>query len=464
MGPHVLLIVLDAARRDSLEPYGAAPGASPAIAQLAGRGKAHENVYSTACWTVPSHASMFTGLMPRAAGLAQVRSAPEAKPIVQSHRDRLLPEVMQRAGYRSLGVSANVWVSAASGYDTGFDPFVLVDSGRHARMHKDGAWERSGGSSREHSDAPTTGRSRSRRCSSGRCRRRISRSSASSTCSSATRPTSRRGRTAGRSSSELGPPTTRAATGRSTRSGAQTWEPRPSPTTRSNGHGGCTRRRSGTWTTGSGACSNGSTARGSSTTRSWSSVRPRREPRRGRADQPRAVTRQPAHPRPVRRRGPRQRRRRSTAWPPCRASSPRRPGSPTIPTATSRRRATASPNSTRRSPRATRRCSRRSARWGSEDALDALTTPLTCAVDGEFKLLRRGEQEEAYELESDPLELTPLDPSRLPDDRLAALRGALDHPAMTANAGAVAGADTAAKPSEEEMRDLEERMKLLGYL
>ena len=40
MRPNVLVVILDAARRDALEPYGAAPGSTPAIAQLASRGTA----------------------------------------------------------------------------------------------------------------------------------------------------------------------------------------------------------------------------------------------------------------------------------------------------------------------------------------------------------------------------------------------------------------------------------------
>jgi hypothetical protein len=48
--PNILLIVFDTARADAFEPYGAAPGSSPAFADLAA---AHSN----ACWTVPSHAA-----------------------------------------------------------------------------------------------------------------------------------------------------------------------------------------------------------------------------------------------------------------------------------------------------------------------------------------------------------------------------------------------------------------------
>ena len=76
MRPNVLLVILDAARRDALEPYGASPGSSPTVADLAKGGRALPQVYATGSWTVPSHASIFTGLMPRAAGLARAAPRP----------------------------------------------------------------------------------------------------------------------------------------------------------------------------------------------------------------------------------------------------------------------------------------------------------------------------------------------------------------------------------------------------
>lgn len=138
MRPNVLLVILDAARRDALEPYGAAPGSTPAIAQLASSGTAMPDVYSTACWTVPSHASLFTGLLPRAAGLSTAQSPSAAKPVVEAHRDRLLPEVLRRAGYRTGAVSANLWLSESSGFASGFDDFASIDSGRNARLDAEG--------------------------------------------------------------------------------------------------------------------------------------------------------------------------------------------------------------------------------------------------------------------------------------------------------------------------------------
>lgn len=143
MPPNVLCIVLDTARADAFEPYGAAPGSSPALAQLAGSGRALSRTFSTACWTVPSHASMLTGLLPRAAGLASPQSERrDPAAVMRSHIERLLPERLRRAGYATRAVSTNVWISEANGFANGFDEFVLLDSGRQGKLVADTTRER----------------------------------------------------------------------------------------------------------------------------------------------------------------------------------------------------------------------------------------------------------------------------------------------------------------------------------
>jgi arylsulfatase A-like enzyme len=85
---------------------------------------------------------MFTGLMPRAAGLARAASPSAAKPVVESHHDRLLPVVLRRAGYATWAASCNLWISRDSGFDTGFDEFDDVDTGRHASLNAEQRRER----------------------------------------------------------------------------------------------------------------------------------------------------------------------------------------------------------------------------------------------------------------------------------------------------------------------------------
>jgi arylsulfatase A-like enzyme len=131
MSRNVLVIVLDTARADAFEPYGAPGGSTPTVAQLASSGSARDHVFSTACWTLPSHASMFTGVMPRELGLGQAPGGTPAgvRPVLEANTDRLLPEVLRRAGWNTRGVSTNVWVSPHVGFDLGFDEFELVHAG-----------------------------------------------------------------------------------------------------------------------------------------------------------------------------------------------------------------------------------------------------------------------------------------------------------------------------------------------
>jgi glucan phosphoethanolaminetransferase (alkaline phosphatase superfamily) len=64
-GPNVVVVVLDTLRADHLGAYGDARGLSPAFDALARQGTLFEDAYANAPWTVPSHASLFTG-SPRA--------------------------------------------------------------------------------------------------------------------------------------------------------------------------------------------------------------------------------------------------------------------------------------------------------------------------------------------------------------------------------------------------------------
>jgi arylsulfatase A-like enzyme len=140
MRPNVLLVVMDTARVDAFEPYGASAGATPAVAQLAARGVAARDAFATASWTLPSHASMLTGLMPRAIGLTQPPGGtPQgARPLLEAARARLLPEVLRSSGYEAVGMTANLWVSPHAGFDTGFDRFEYVHAQRQVRMEEGG--------------------------------------------------------------------------------------------------------------------------------------------------------------------------------------------------------------------------------------------------------------------------------------------------------------------------------------
>ena len=127
MRPNLVLVVLDTARADAVEGFGAASGATPNLAALARCGAAAP-AYSTCNWTTPSHASMFTGLLPRALGLGS-GIAPAAA--LERQRGRVLAEVLRTHGYATAAVSANPYVSEWGGFGIGFDRFEQVSVRRH---------------------------------------------------------------------------------------------------------------------------------------------------------------------------------------------------------------------------------------------------------------------------------------------------------------------------------------------
>jgi arylsulfatase A-like enzyme len=127
--PNVLLVVLDTARADHFGPAGGPP--TPNFDALAARGSA-VRAFSTSAWTVPSHASMFSGLLPfehgvtGAAAITEDRRLASLAPAIAAHRDRWLPEVFRQAGYRTVAISANVWITPTMGFDLGFEEFLAV--------------------------------------------------------------------------------------------------------------------------------------------------------------------------------------------------------------------------------------------------------------------------------------------------------------------------------------------------
>ena len=137
MPPNVLLIVLDTARADAFEPYGSGIGSTPTVGQLARRGAAWPSMIAPSNWTMPSHASMFAGALPRAIGLggAPQGRAERCRPVMEWLQDRLLQTVLRRAGYATVGISCNAWISSRTGFDVGFDRFHELATRRTAKLH-----------------------------------------------------------------------------------------------------------------------------------------------------------------------------------------------------------------------------------------------------------------------------------------------------------------------------------------
>jgi arylsulfatase A-like enzyme len=111
--PNVLLLILDTVRASSLSLYGFPLPTTPQLERWAQRGVVFERALSTAPWTLPSHASLFTGLPPNQ--LQADWSTPlEREP--ETVAGRLL-----RRGWATLGVVANqIYAGSEHGLARGF--------------------------------------------------------------------------------------------------------------------------------------------------------------------------------------------------------------------------------------------------------------------------------------------------------------------------------------------------------
>lgn len=117
--PNVLLLVLDTVRRLNLSVFGYERRTTPELEALAARGVRFENALSTAPWTLPSHAGMFTGRW------AHELSASWATPLDDAFPT--LAEALTARGYRTAGFVANVSYAGRSvGLGRGFGYFEDV--------------------------------------------------------------------------------------------------------------------------------------------------------------------------------------------------------------------------------------------------------------------------------------------------------------------------------------------------
>ena len=115
--PNIVVVVLDAVRSDRVGAEVEGDGASltPNVDRLAGEGTTFTSAWANAPWTLPSHVSLFTGLLPSSHGCtgAQFRYR-SAEPT--------LAELLGEAGYETAAFYSNPWLSDdLSGMLRGFD-------------------------------------------------------------------------------------------------------------------------------------------------------------------------------------------------------------------------------------------------------------------------------------------------------------------------------------------------------
>ena len=119
--PPVVWVTIDTLRADHLSLYGYARSTSPNLDEFAKGATVYTHCVAAGPSTWMSVPSLLSSLSPyRHGGVTETRRVPE--------QVEMLPEILERLGYQTVGQSANPWVSERYGMAQGFEDFRLYNT------------------------------------------------------------------------------------------------------------------------------------------------------------------------------------------------------------------------------------------------------------------------------------------------------------------------------------------------
>jgi len=114
--PNIVFITLDTVRADRLSSYGYSRDTTPHLDRFARRGVLFENAIAPSSWTLASHASMFTGLLPHQHGAGYDVPMPAGP--------RTLAEILHSRGYETAAFTSNFhYLERGWGLARGFETY-----------------------------------------------------------------------------------------------------------------------------------------------------------------------------------------------------------------------------------------------------------------------------------------------------------------------------------------------------
>jgi arylsulfatase A-like enzyme len=133
---NVLIVTLDTTRADRLPPYGFTSIATPALERIAAEGALFEQAFASVPLTLPSHASLFTGLLPPRLGVRDNAGAPLAADF------QTLAEILRGRGMATGAFVSSAVLAPGRGVDQGFETYSLgvpaaCAGSSHARRRAD---------------------------------------------------------------------------------------------------------------------------------------------------------------------------------------------------------------------------------------------------------------------------------------------------------------------------------------
>jgi arylsulfatase A-like enzyme len=125
--PSFVLISVDTLRADRLRSYDGPHGLMPHVDELADMGVVCETAIAQSSWTLPSIASLLTGLNPSRHGAGRALKGFDLlarAPL--SSRTWTLPQALRSAGYETHAIVANPYLALQYGLSAGFDTYENV--------------------------------------------------------------------------------------------------------------------------------------------------------------------------------------------------------------------------------------------------------------------------------------------------------------------------------------------------
>ena len=119
--PSLLLVSIDTLRADHLGALGYERPTSPFLDELAGQGVVFTDVTAVSSYTLPTHASMLTGVFPPR------HLALDTADRLNAQRTPTLALRLSQAGFLTAAFTSGGFVAADYGFDAGFDRYTTVD-------------------------------------------------------------------------------------------------------------------------------------------------------------------------------------------------------------------------------------------------------------------------------------------------------------------------------------------------
>ncbi len=126
--PDIVVIVLDTTRLDRLGMYGYTRDTTPHLDAWSQKARIYDQFRADGPWSLPSHASLFTGKWPIAHGAHGVplSVAEQASPLAAG--TPTVARALRAAGYRTVGIAANkAFLDSSWGLNQGFDVWLCDD-------------------------------------------------------------------------------------------------------------------------------------------------------------------------------------------------------------------------------------------------------------------------------------------------------------------------------------------------